>query len=590
MHGILNVFMQVTTTFQKIATKINEALSFDLVISLIVVGIVLYFRSLFNGFVGDDGVQIVQNEAIKHVDSLLAIFGKGTFATGGAAGGLEGVYYKPLMTICYAIVYGIFGLAPFAYHACSLIIHITNVILLFFVSRTIFRLAKWGYAQVAALLVALIFLVHPANSEAVLYIANLQDLLVVTFLLIALCIALSIVQRQSLSWKKYLLLAGVLFLGMLSKESSIVGLILIPIFFFLFAKQFFKKNLMLSGGVFLVYLFFRYQIAHIPLFQKLGFIPIHAATFPQRLMTIPYELFSYLRLMFYPQQLFLYQHDVILSITDPKFYLTLPIIALVVYILIWFAFRLKSTIYTFALLWVLVGFGIISNIIPLDMTIAERWLYLPFIGMLWAIFLIVYYLNHIYKHIMMVALAVVVALLPFYVVRSFVRSGDFQSNYTLYSHDIRFNPRSYELLTNYGVSLIEVGKYQEATIALQQSIQRSPQYWPAYSDLGLAYEKLGNIQEAKQYYMLSIGLSHYFVPYENLAALTLRTEKPENALIIIQQALPLYPNNPQILTLAAKAYKKMGMIQQAQVYAQKAYLLDTSLISDPDIQSLLPTQ
>src|SRR5690349_12296601 len=169
--------MPLVSYAKKLFQKINSAFSFDLLVTIFVVALLVYGKSLFNGFVGDDYAQIISNEAIKQGDAIFSIFAKGTFATGGAGGGLGGIYYKPLMTFLFALIYNAVGLNSFAFHALSLLTHIANVILLFFVSRNFFRVAKFHYAQASAFLLSLIFLIHPGNSETVLYIADMQDLL-----------------------------------------------------------------------------------------------------------------------------------------------------------------------------------------------------------------------------------------------------------------------------------------------------------------------------------------------------------------------------------------------------------------------------
>lgn len=575
---------------RKVLAKSNTISSFHVVVSLICIGFLLYGLSLFNGFIGDDQAQIVTNEAIKHLSNIFSIFGKGTFTAGGAAGGLGGIYYKPLMTFSFALVYAVFGLSSFGYHFLSLSLHIANAILLFFLVKRFFTLQKFHYIQASAFLLSLIFLIHPGNSETVLYIADMQDLLVAFFLLISLLLLQSAINRNAIGWKKLIALGLMLFFGLLSKESGIVALLLVCSYVLLFANKLFKKIGFLIALVFGIYLFFRFQLAHIPLFSQLGFIPIHAATLTQRMLTIPYELFSYIRLVFFPQTLFLYQHDVVLRVSDPKFFLTFPVVIFVISIFLLFGFLIRSRLYTFFLVWMFFGFGIVMNIIPLDMTLEERWLYLPFIGVLCALFCIAQYLSGRWKSLPYVFIVLLFLLLPWCMVRSFERSKDFRDNLTLYAHDVAINPHSYELLNNYGVALLAANQNTKAKNAFTQSLSYSPQYWPAYSNLGLAYAKLGDTAKAKQYYRIAIGMSGYFTPYENLAQLTLDTEKPENVVPILQKALFYYPNNAHLLVIAAKTYLRLGKVQEATLYAKKAVYYDNSVLDDPDIQSLLPMQ
>ncbi len=429
---------------------------------------------------------------------------------------------------------------------------------------------------------------QPALSDSVLYMANLQDLLVTTFLFVSLLLMQRMQSLEKIKWKDYLFLAISLFMGMISKEVGVIALALVVVYAWLFIRKAFKKILFVSVGIFLFYLFLRLFVAKIPTFNPLPFIPIHAATFSQRLMTIPFELFSYMRLVVFPQSLFVYQHFVVVNPADPRFALALPVVAVVIATLIYFGVKLKSKLYWFFLAWLFFGFVIVINLIPLDMTFAERWLYPPLGGILLAVFFILQYVEKQWKKLAILCALLLVIILPYYFIRTYVRSGDWKDNATLYSHDIKLNPYSYELLSDYAVALIDKKDYADAQKNLALSIQLSPQYWPAYSNMGLAYDHMGKTEMAKKYYRLAIDLSHFYIPYINLSELTFETEPPQNVVPVVRQALLFYPNNPQLLGIAAKTYAKLGQETQAKQYAERAVLLDREILTDPVIQKLLP--
>src|SRR6266704_6474714 len=166
---------------------------------LIVVGIVVHFNGLFGNFIGDDKSQIQSNYIIQSLSHIPQFFTGSTFApTFGT--NLTGPFYKPLLSLSYAVLYALFRATPFYFHAFQLILHITNGIL-------VFILLKKFLKERIALLLSLLFMVHPINSEAVVYIADLQEPLFFCFGLSALLLAMKV----SISPRRAVLISSLYF-------------------------------------------------------------------------------------------------------------------------------------------------------------------------------------------------------------------------------------------------------------------------------------------------------------------------------------------------------------------------------------------
>ena len=89
-------------------------------------------------------------------------------------------YYRPLNRATYLFDYRVAGMNPAWYHGVNILIHLGNVILLYLLSIRLLR--NWYAALVAALL----FAVHPVNSEAVNFISARNTLLALFFSLASL--------------------------------------------------------------------------------------------------------------------------------------------------------------------------------------------------------------------------------------------------------------------------------------------------------------------------------------------------------------------------------------------------------------------
>jgi hypothetical protein len=122
---------------------------------IIIVGVIVYANSLFNGFVLDDLFQVVNNENIKNTFYFFTHE--------------IGPYYRPIMMGTFSVIYQMAGTQPFFYHLWQVTIYLSNAVLFYLFFSTFFR------NKYLVFFLALIFLVHPINAETANYISVLQD-------------------------------------------------------------------------------------------------------------------------------------------------------------------------------------------------------------------------------------------------------------------------------------------------------------------------------------------------------------------------------------------------------------------------------
>src|ERR1041385_3808772 len=101
----------------------------------------------------DDAVMIVQNPDIRSFQNIPKIFASSFFG--------DRSYYRPLVSLTYMIEYHWFGLNSFFYNLDNVLLHMLNVLGVYFLIR---RLMK---DQTLAFGVALLFALHPIQWEAV---------------------------------------------------------------------------------------------------------------------------------------------------------------------------------------------------------------------------------------------------------------------------------------------------------------------------------------------------------------------------------------------------------------------------------------
>lgn len=134
--------------------------------------LVVYLQALGAGYLPiDDG------------DMLRAVHsGKMTISSIFLSGGKE--YYRPLATLSLLGDFLLFGGKTAGYHLGNVLLHLANSLLAYALAANFFR--EEGTAEFPAFLAALLFAVHPVNSEAVVWISCRPDLLCCFFLLLSL--------------------------------------------------------------------------------------------------------------------------------------------------------------------------------------------------------------------------------------------------------------------------------------------------------------------------------------------------------------------------------------------------------------------
>jgi tetratricopeptide (TPR) repeat protein len=121
--------------------------------------------------------------------------------------------WHPLAWISHMIDVSLFGLAPGPAHLVSVGFHGVNSLLVYALALALLR--NWA----ASLLVAYLFLAHPLHVESVAWIAERKDLLCALFFLLSIFAYLHYAARPGV--RRYALVAGLFVLALLSKPMAV---------------------------------------------------------------------------------------------------------------------------------------------------------------------------------------------------------------------------------------------------------------------------------------------------------------------------------------------------------------------------------
>lgn len=533
----------------------------------IIIGFLVYFNGLFNNFVWDDEEQVVNNVLVHSISNIPYFFSGSTFNTGGSRS-LGGLYYKPMMSVSFAFIYTLFGQNAFFFHLLQLVLHIANSIFVFLIFNYLFKKFKNG--ELISFFLAIIFLVHPINTETVIYIASLQDVLYFFFGIFALWRVIT----KSISFYNLLIISFLLLLSLLSKETGFVFIPIILSYLFLFKREKIINYIISIGIVLFIYSFLRFKIAEI-YFNKHDLSPITRMPIFERILNIPEIIIFYLKTFLYPINLSISQHWVIKSMNFSEFYLPLLLSIIFLSLFIIFAFKLKSKgneifkIYIFFFLWFIFGLGLHLQIFPLDMTVAERWFYLPEIGLLGMIGIICILWIKKMKTILLISVIVLIFCLS---IRTIIRNTNWKDGLTLYSNDIKITHGSFDLENNLGVELYRAGKFNEAKIHFENSTKIAPFWWTNWNNLGVMVEK-EDYRKALSYYQKAINNGSYYLAYENIAKVLLIQKKFAETKEFTESSLKTLPNNSNLWESLAFAEYNLGNKEQALKAAENAFIL-----------------
>jgi hypothetical protein len=336
----------------------------------------------------------------------------------------------------------------------------------------------------------------------------------------------------------------------------------------MFQKKDFIKWFVSAFSAFGIYLLMRLGIAGIP-YSSPNVGPVAEASLLTRLTSIPYEIMSYFHILIFPRDLAVSQHVLISDFRDFRFWGYLGILGVLGVLGIVAMIRKRSPILLFFSLWFLGSLGLVLNIIPLDMSVAERWFYFPFIGLLGGLGI----LGGLGNKATRIVLTIILVAIPFWSIRTMVRNSNWHDGLTLYGHDVLVNRNAFDLHNNYGVELFRIGDIPQAKIHFQRSIELYPRWWFTYNNLGAVYEREGDLKMAQEMYEKTLTISDYYLAYENLALLYVRTKQFDKALDFLNKATVVLPGNSRIAQAMSLYWYKQNDQQKAESWALKAYSL-----------------
>lgn len=483
-----------------------------------------------------------------------------------------GNYFRPLTSIYSNFLNLFFRDSSYFYHSIQLFIHIVNSSLLFLVLRRFLN-------KEFSLVLSLVFLVHPIQTESVSFISAVSEPLFFLFGIAALYLSM----KNNIGRIKSLGIFVILFLSLMSKETGILFIFLVILYKILFKHEQWKVFFLYAVATLLFYCFFRFSIYGGNYLLIDPSVPLGQLSLPGKLLNWPAIFFYYLKALIFPKDLAAEQTWIVREMEFNNFWFPLIFDFLFFTFLFSIGILLRKVdkvkpVFFFFVLWFLMGLGFHLQIIPFDATVADRWFYFPLAGLLGVIGIAI---SQKYKQSLKFSgLLLCFALILAFSIRTIIRNNDWSDVVKLVTHDTKIHSG--------WVLEKELGDREGQLSKKIEHYKKSVDSFPREDNLfylAISYEKMGDLKNAKQYYYKIMGSKalrknknkHYLASYARLGRLLLSINSNQEAKNEIQKGLLDYPKSWQLWALLSLTNSKLNYKDGALWTAKRAKSLYPSV-------------
>jgi tetratricopeptide (TPR) repeat protein len=509
-------------------------------------GSFIYSNTLESPFVFDDDLRIVNNHSIQISQLNPKEIWEAAFGKKSAAN-------RPIGNISFALNYYFHQLDVKGYHIVNIIIHIlTGIFLYLFLAATLsLPSVKTQYerASVLAFFAALVWLVHPVQTQSVTYIVQRVNSLSAMFYVLSFLLylkgRLAPKTRKNWFWFVFSALSWILALG--CKQNAA----LLPFFVFLYEWYFFqdlsrdwlKRNWKYFLGIvalFAIIALIYMEMHPLERVSKMHDFARREFTVTERGLTQFRVVLYYISLLFYPHPSRLnldYDFFLSRSLIDPPTTL-LSLFTIIILLALAFYIAKKERLISFCILWFFGNLVIESSIIPLAIIFEHR-VYLP--SML--VCLIPVALIYRFTKLDWLRIGLFSAVLVALSLWTYQRNQAWQDDVTLWRDTVKKSPNKGRPYNNLGSALLEKGNTAEALEHLNKAISLDPNMHEAHLNLGYIMRQKEKSEEAILYFSNALRINPKFSrAHHNLAIVLAEEGKTDEAIEHFYKALSIDPD------------------------------------------------
>jgi tetratricopeptide (TPR) repeat protein len=528
---------------------------------LAAVGTAAYLDSFSGVFLFDDTPGIIENNAIRQLWPPWPIF-RGP---------------RPVLDLTFAANYAIGGLRVFGYHLVNLAVHLLAALTLFGIVRRTLSVPplvqRFGSAACAlALAVALLWMVHPLQTESVTYIVQRAESLMGLFYLLTLYCAIRGFSSPDYRRSWHAAAVAACALGMGVKLVMVTAPLMVLVYDRLFVAPSLKAALRRSRPLYLglaaTWLIAAFLVARNPAEPSAGF-GMESLT-PWRYARTQFGVIAhYLALSFRPWPLCLdYGWPVAWDVRDilPPALLVLALAGATIACLR----RARLAGPAFAGVWFFLILAPTSSVMPIHDLCFEHRMYLPLAGVIALTVMGAYALgrralelavpaeHREFRQRLGTSIAAVscLAVIGFLGSLTLLRNQLYGNEATIWKDATNHQPRNARAFINLGCALINQGRCEEALGYLLHALEIKQGYPPTRNNRGLTLTEAGR---AAAHNNLGIALSEL--------------GRYDEAMRQFDEGLALKPDDPSAQYHCANTLVALGRAPEAIAHYREAIRL-----------------
>jgi hypothetical protein len=525
---------------------------------LLIIPVALYARILWFDFTAlDDKFFVVQNAAFnENPSNIIKSFSSGLFLPE------NDTYYRPVFQVDIILESQLFGTSPMGFHLFSLLFHVASVFLLFLFFKTL------KLNELTAMLLALLFAVHPVLSQTVAWIPGRNDQILMIFTLSGLIFLVRFFETGKF-W--YVGLHGLAFLfALLTKETAVM----IPLLSFVIMMTLYRKSsrrllIITPLWMILLLIWYRLRASSHPVFEDMVVQQMLASGIER----IPAYL-QYLGKIVFPFNLS----------AVPQFeQITLwwGIAALALFIaLVVISKSYQKPLFLLGLFWYIV-FLLPVLIVPktLNDQVYEHRLYLPFVGILLMLSQTILFSYQWNRKLFLLSATLILAG---YTTVTLFRLGCYQNIETFWRCATEDSPASSFAWLNRGIQSKDPATREQF---IRKAYSLNPgemlvNYW-----MGISAERKKLPDSAAFYYRKEFAYSNFPDLYINFSKVLYDLKKYDSAAYYLDEALKLDPENSKVPKVLSGIYFRLAESSwNRKRFDSAGYYLEQVLRLEPENQ------
>jgi Flp pilus assembly protein TadD len=539
-----------------------------LITALVACATLPYLNILLNGFVYDDDNQVLKNPYIRSFQYLKEIITTNVWSFTGV--GAVTNYYRPMMTLGYLACYQIFRLRAYGFHLFSLLLHVLVVCLVFVFAERLTGDRVWAFVAGA------LFALHPIHTESVAWIAAVPDLEVTFFYLLTFGFFLAMAKPGGgLSKSKLGAMVFAFILAMCSKEQAMTLPALATVYEHFYrrdrcetsaSQKLARYGLLWLVGVVSVLLRIHFFGALAPLDHWPELTPL------QIVLSAIALVGQYVGKLLWPVRLCaFYVFHASKSLFDLRVLAGLLVLLALaaLFSVCWRSRDPNVRFASFGIVWFLATLSPVLDAHMLAVNVfAERYLYLPSVGLAWLAGLGA---SKLWRRTgprpaeRLALLLAGVALAGIFAVGTGIRNRDWNNDIVLYTRTLEISPGADIILDNLALAYRHQGAEDKAESTWRSVLARRPDDATALNNLGLLASQRHQNAEAVELFERAMTLDPTLMnPHLNLGVAYVQMGLTSQAELQFRAAVALSPLSIQPHNHLGQLLVEQGRLDEAE--------------------------